>query len=163
MKPPPCGRSRESVDRSEGPPTVHGADTFRNCKTELKHYVCLWGEVLAKWVIMKECYLDDDELLLQSFSIWKLLSEAHVDGVLWRATTVLSKLFQFWTQIKAEPFISECKQNEIKFNIINTSDKVAVLFTEVSKKSTPTIHVLLKAEELHHGVLGQLSWLWVSH
>lgn len=33
----------------------------------------------------------------------------------------------------------------------------------MSERSTPTIHILLKAEELHHGVLGQLSWVWVSH
>lgn len=25
------------------------------------------------------------------------------------------------------------------------------------------MHILLKAEELHHGVLGQFSWVWVSH
>lgn len=33
----------------------------------------------------------------------------------------------------------------------------------MSKRSTPTIHILLKAEELYHGILGQLSWVWVSH
>lgn len=29
--------------------------------------------------------------------------------------------------------------------------------------STPTIYILLKAEELHPGVLEQLAGLWVSH
>lgn len=33
----------------------------------------------------------------------------------------------------------------------------------MSKRSIPTIHILLKTEELHHGILGQLSWVWVSH
>lgn len=33
----------------------------------------------------------------------------------------------------------------------------------MSKRSTPTMHIVLKAEELHHGVLGQLSRVWVSH
>lgn len=43
----------------------------------------------------KECYLDYDKFLLQRFSIRKLLSKAHVDGVVRRATVVLPKLFQF--------------------------------------------------------------------
>lgn len=43
----------------------------------------------------KEGYFDYDELLLQRFSIGELLSEAHVDGVLWRAAVVVSKLLQF--------------------------------------------------------------------
>lgn len=33
----------------------------------------------------------------------------------------------------------------------------------MSKRAAPTVHILLKAEDLHHCVLGQLSWLWVSH
>ncbi len=37
------------------------------------------------------------------------------------------------------------------------------MLTKISKRSTPTIYILLKAKELHHGVLGQLSWVWVSH
>lgn len=32
-----------------------------------------------------------------------------------------------------------------------------------TKRFTPTIHILLKVEELHHGVLGKLSRVWVSH
>ena len=39
-------------------------------------------------------YLDSDEFLLQSFSIRKLLSKAHVDDVFRRAPVVLSELFQ---------------------------------------------------------------------
>lgn len=34
---------------------------------------------------------------------------------------------------------------------------------KTNKRSTPTIYILLKTEELHRGVLGQLSWVWVSH
>lgn len=25
------------------------------------------------------------------------------------------------------------------------------------------MHIFLKAKELHHGVLGKFSWIWVSH
>lgn len=39
-------------------------------------------------------YLDNDELLLQGFSIGELLPKAHVDGVLRRAALVLAKLLE---------------------------------------------------------------------
>ena len=32
-----------------------------------------------------------------------------------------------------------------------------------NKTSTPTIHILLKAEKLHNGVLRQLFWVRLSH
>ena len=38
-----------------------------------------------------------------------------------------------------------------------------VLFIEIYKSCIPTMHILLKAEKFHHGVWGQLSWVWVSH
>lgn len=33
----------------------------------------------------------------------------------------------------------------------------------MSKMFTPTVHILVKTEKLHHGVLWQLSGLLVSH
>ena len=33
----------------------------------------------------------------------------------------------------------------------------------MNRRATPTIHILLEAEELYPGVLGQLSGVWQSH
>lgn len=37
------------------------------------------------------------------------------------------------------------------------------LLTEKNKRSQPTVHILVKAEELHQCVLRQLLGVWVSH
>ncbi len=41
-----------------------------------------------------DIYFDSDQFPLQWFSIRKLLSEAQVDGVIWRTPSVLSKIHQ---------------------------------------------------------------------
>lgn len=56
----------------------------------------------AKFRVGGGGYLDCDEFLLHRFSVGKLLSEAHVDGVVRRAPVVLPKLFQFCNGYFAE-------------------------------------------------------------
>lgn len=57
----------------------------------------------------QDCYLDDNKLLLQGFSIRKLLPKAHVDGVFRRPTMVLLKLPQLWAETQVDLLDCACQ------------------------------------------------------